>query len=199
MTNIRKNPIIRRKLDEYDTYIIIYFKEDVTYPSGFYNDYRGNINFIINTKDNTKLNLEDPLTINKDYGIEIHFNEKVTTINDFFSSNYDENMQYLISVDFSNFDSSSLLYMCRVFSSCYSLESIDFSNFDTSSVLDMSAMFLECTSLKSLDLSNFDTSSVTDMNCLFYGCSSLESIDLSSFKTSLVTDMCNMFCECSSL
>ena len=168
----KNNPSNLRKLNDYDTYILIYFKEDVTYSSGFYNDYRGDINFIINTKNNTKkLNKEDALNINKNYGIEIHFGSKVTNINGFFSKEYDENMQYLISVDFSNFDSSSLIYVNRLFSECNSLESIDFSNFDSSSVENMESMFKDCTSLESLDLKNFNTLSVTIMSSMFSGCS----------------------------
>ena len=105
-----------RKLNNYDTYITIYFKEDVTYSSGFNNDYRSDINYIINIKDKTKqLNKEATLNINKDYGIEIHFGAKVTKLSHFFSKYYDENMQYLISVDFSNFDSSLVTSMSKLF------------------------------------------------------------------------------------
>ena len=50
-------------------------------------------------------------------------------------------MKYLISVDFSNFDSSSIKSMVGIFYLCESLKSIDFSNFDSSSLLDVGVMF----------------------------------------------------------
>ena len=78
LLNIEKNQTNQRKLDEYDTYFIIYYKKDVNYPSDFNNTYREKINFIINTEDNTQLCKEEPLKINKAYGIEIHFGEKIT-------------------------------------------------------------------------------------------------------------------------
>ena len=51
--------------------------------------------------------------------------------------------------------------------------SLDLSNFYTSSVKNMNNIFEGCNNLISLDLSNFDTSSVENMNNMFYGCSSL--------------------------
>ena len=72
-------------------------------------------------------------------------------------------MQYVISIDFSNFNASSVIYMSYMFRGCNSLESLDLSNFDTSSVITMSYMLYGCNLLESLDLSNFDTSSVIYM------------------------------------
>ena len=45
---------------------------------------------------------------------------------------------------------------------------IDVSNFDTSKVTDMSRMFYDLRNINSLDLSNFDTSKVTTMYSMFY-------------------------------
>ena len=50
---------------------------------------------------------------------------------------------------------------------------IDVSNFDTSKVTDMSRMFYDIRNITSLNLSNFDTSKVTDMNCMFFDMSNL--------------------------
>ena len=111
LENINKNNINQRKLYEYDNYITIYFKEDVTYESGFSNIFRKNISFIINTQNDTEKIKEEQININKDYGIQIHFSEKVTTLFSFFSRYNEQNMQYLISVDFSNLDSSSVSNM----------------------------------------------------------------------------------------
>ena len=104
--NKYKNRMSPRKLDESNNYIIIYFRENFIYPTGLYNSYREDISYIIKTDDqNNKLNKTSFFSIDKEYGIEIHFDEKVTNLNNFFSIDYDMNMQYLISVDFSNFDS----------------------------------------------------------------------------------------------
>ena len=70
---------------------------------------------------------------------------------------------------------------------------IDVSNFDTSKVTDMSRMFYDLRNITSLNLSNFDTSKVTDMNRMFSGMSNLTSLDLSNFDTSKVTTMMSMF------
>ena len=52
----------------------------------------------------------------------------------------------------------------KMFRGCDSLISIDLSNFDTSSVINMRGMFAGCNSLISLNLSNFNTSKVTTMD-----------------------------------
>ena len=70
---------------------------------------------------------------------------------------------------------------------------IDVSNFDTSKVTDMSRMFYDLRNITSLGLSNFDTSKVTTMNRMFSGMSNLTSLDLSNFDTSKVTTMGSMF------
>ena len=70
---------------------------------------------------------------------------------------------------------------------------IDVSNFDTSKVTDMSRMFYDLRNITSLNLSNFDTSKVTDMNRMFSGMSNLITLDLSNFDTSKVTTMGSMF------
>ena len=199
LENINKNNINPRKLYEYDNYITIYFKEDVTYESGFSNIFRKNISFIINTQDNTEKIKEEQININKDYGIQIHFSEKVTTLFSFFSRYNDQNMQYLISVDFSNLDSSSVSNMATLFQGCNSLEYIDFSNFDSSSASEMGLMFEKCSSLEYVDLSSFNTPLLFSMGSMFAECSSLKSIDLSNFDTSNLYFVDGLFYECTSL
>ena len=109
------------------------------------------------------------------------------------------NCRSLLSLDLSNFDTSSVIHMGCMFHDCNSLISLDLSNIDTSSVTNMIFMFYNCSTLKSIGLSNLDTSSVQDMNFMFYNCYSLISLDLSNFDTSSVTDMNKMFYNCSSL
>ena len=76
--------------------------------------------------------------------------------------------------------------------------SIDFSNFDTSKVTEMTSMFYSCT-VKSINFYNFNTSIVTDMSSMFAGSSQITSLDLSSFRTSNVKNMNYMFHYCISL
>ena len=108
-------------------------------------------------------------------------------------------IDYLATVDLSNFDTSNYTSMYNMFKSYYSLTSLDLSNLNTSNVTDMSYMFNGCSSLTSLNLSNLDISKVINMGSMFYGCSSLTSLNLSNLNTSNVTNMENMFYNCSSL
>ena len=105
----------------------------------------------------------------------------------------------LISINFGNFDVSSVSDMSFMFSNCKSLKSLDLSSFNTSKVTSMARMFGECSNLKSINLENFNTSKVTEMNYMFYLCSNLISLNLKNFNTSLVTTMDSMFSGCKSL
>ena len=126
-------------------------------------------------------------------------------------------------LDFSNFDTSSVMamdYMFNgMFSGCTSLTTapvLDFSNFDTSSVMAMdymfNGMFSGCTSLTTApDLYLYwDTPNVQYMNnmfnSMFYGCASLITapvLDISNYSFSHDTNtedmFSNMFSGCTSL
>ena len=103
------------------------------------------------------------------------------------------NLHNIISIDFSNFDSSKVSDMSSMFYDCHKLESINFENMNTSSLENMEYMFYDCQNLKYLDLSSFDTSLVSKMDFLFASCLSLASIKLSSFNTKSVERMNSMF------
>ena len=105
----------------------------------------------------------------------------------------------LLEVDFSQYDSSTILHMTDMFYGCVSLESVNFNNINTTLVEDMTSMFANCSSLLELDLSSFDTSKITNMSFIFYGCSNLLSLNIKSFDTSNVIDMNSMFYQLSSL
>ena len=199
LTKIQENTHRYLEALGYDTYVTLYFKVDCNYSEGFKNAYRNGISFIINRENSDKFKSEDAFIAHKNFGIEIHFNRTITNLRSFFSSHLDKNMEYLISIDLSNFDTSSVTYMDSMFYKCSSLVSIDLSKFNTSLVKDMSTMFYGCISLKYINLTNFDTSSVTHMGSMFFNCSSLESLDLSNFNTSSVTYMGTMFYACSSV
>ena len=67
----------------------------------------------------------------KGFGLEIHFNKTNISLISFFDHNFDGNMKYLVSVDFTNFKSISVSNLHRLFYNCSSLISINLSNFDT--------------------------------------------------------------------
>lgn len=138
------------------------------------------------------------------------FCNSMTALTSFDSTNFDtsnvinmKRMFYgcnsLTSLDLSNFDTSKVTDMSEMFDRCKALTSLDLSGFDTSKVNNMSEMFNECLALTALDLSNFNTSNVTNMSHMFYNCQYLRSLDLSNFDTSKVTDMSRMFQSCNRL
>jgi len=184
-----------------DHYIIIISGKNITYESGFVIksdeiEIRDNMLFtVINRK---KINNNDTLNIYPNTKIEIHFPADITTLDSFFDSNYDKNMEYIEKIDFSAFNSSTVKIMSHLFDGCSSLTSIDFTKFDSSAATDMSYMFSGCKSMTSFNLSNFNTELVTNMSNMFSGCNSTTSFNLSNFNIELVTDMSYMFSECNS-
>ena len=96
---------------EFDNFMILYYEEDCYYYGGFKNE----LSFIINRENNDNLTSEEELIIHKNFGIEIHFNKKVTNISRFFDVSVDINMEYLVSIDLSYFDASSLTDMSSFF------------------------------------------------------------------------------------
>ena len=110
-----------------------------------------------------------------------------------------DKMNDILDIDVSNFDTSNVTDMYRMFSGMSKITSLDVSNFDTSKAIDMEYMFSGVRSLTSLNVSNFNTSKVTRMNGMFAGVESLTSLDVSNFDTSNVTDMQAMFTSMRSL
>ena len=179
--NVDENVPRNLEEDGYNSYIVLYFDRSCSYYNGFYNSYRSGISYIINKKYNDKITSTAYLYIYKDAGIEIHFNSPVISMYHFFDTSYDENMKYLLSIDFTNFDSSRVTILWNMFYGCSSLESIHFSSFDTSLVTDMDYMFYGCSSLKSIDLSNRSEESCYSYDNMFYNTNNLRYINLYNF------------------
>ena len=116
-----------------------------------------------------------------------------------FYRKYISQIENILEIDLSNFDTSKVTDMAYMFAGMSNLTSLDLSNFDTSNVTDMHYMFFDMSNLIALDLSNFDTSMVTNMNGMFAGISKLTTLNLSSFDTSKVMDMGHMFSGMSNL
>ena len=157
----------------------------------------GKIDFII--YENKKYSPTDELNIKAGSEIEIYLTN-VTSLESFFSYyHYDENAEFIESIDFSHLDASNITNMSSIFSGCVNLLSVDFSNFNSSSLISMKSMFSGCESIESINLSNLNTSLVTDMSYLFDGCEELKYIYFSNINTSKVENMAYMFSDCKSL
>ena len=138
-----------------------------------------------------KLNIENDKK-NKVLQITLKIVTNITNMEKMFYS-YSHEIP-LISVDFSNFDSSNVTHMNSMFEGCSLLTSLQgISNFDTSNVINMNSMFYDCSSLVSdsfPEILNWDTSKVISMNHLFFNCSLLKSIpDISKWDTSKVESL----------
>ena len=114
----------------------------------------------------------------------ISTNKNVTDMSNMFTNSQ------ATSLDLSNFDTSSVIYMYWMFLGSQAT-SLDLSLFDTRRVTNMNSMFYN-SQATSLDLSSFDTRKVQHMSYMFEN-SQATSLDLSSFNTSSLTSMTNTF------
>ena len=211
-------------------YLKVKYGNKTEYKNGFiYNDkgeqniYRNNIDFILNGQDN--VTSEENLVISAGSEIRIYLNENKESIEHFFDSEYDPNVEsitfiegsFLTSVNLTQTNSLfkgcislksinlafknniSLTRMDSMFSGCSALESIDFPSINISLVTNMDSLFSGCSLLKKINLSEMNASLITNMSHMFDGCSSLENIYLNNFETSKVVDMNSMFAGCSTL
>ena len=159
---------------------------------------KSNNSYTYNTKDRLTLYYVKPGYNNGTYAYL--WESPASTPNDneiksmIFSGSYSGNTyNFTYKLDLSDWDTSNVTNMGRMFSNCYALTYIDLSKFNTSNVTDMSRMFSNCYALTYIDLSKFNTSNVTNMGRMFSNCYALTYIDLSKFNTSNVTDMQEMF------
>jgi len=116
------------------------------------------------------------------------------------------NIQYMFSgcsslttLDITSFDTNSVIYMGGLFYGCSSIKSLNLFKFNTSLTENMAFMFYKMKSITSLDINNFDTSNVKFMYFMFDGCESLLSLNISNFITTNIENIDNMFSGCSSL
>lgn len=105
------------------------------------------------------------------------------------------NLQYPDDVE----DTTKIMNRIPIMKNAYKFALYHLSNFDTSKVTDMSRMFMDCSSMVEFNLTDFDTSNVTTMNSMFRNCSSVDTLTLASFKTGKVTNYADMFNGCSNL
>ena len=106
-----------------DNYITIKFKNEVKYPYGFgfisdlsQNEYRTEIYFV--KYDNVRYGLSESLIIPKDKEVKIAFNSELTSTTKFFYDYLDPNVEHIVSIDLSNFNSSLLESAESMFYGC---------------------------------------------------------------------------------
>ena len=156
-------------------YIIVNFNRDCTYTNGFENDYRPNIYSVF--LDGEEKDRNEQLDIKKGSKLVIHFTAPLTDFSNFFSSQYDSNVKNIISMDFSNFNSSLINKFTSVFKGCTSLKSLDLSSFKVTSETVISNMIEDCSSLVSVDISNFDLTN-KEINKIFKNIGKLQYVSL---------------------
>ena len=104
------------------------------------------------------------------------------------------NLNELVSIDASNFNSINVSNMNSIFQNCNKLESLDITGWDTANVTNMGAMFAGCSNLVELDVSNLNTSNVSIINYIFDNMYSLQTINLSNFNLSKIgNNQINLF------
>ena len=128
------------------------------------------------------------------YLVTLEWDEKKTNYDKLF-----ENVERVMEIDLSNFDTTGVTSMNKMFFNCLSLNYINFTNIDTSSVISMNSMFEKCQGLFSIDLSNFDTRKVETMKYMFKGCYLLDFLNISNFYTPVLREMDEMFKLCNSI
>ena len=104
-----------------NNYIIVKYKDAVNYTSGFINDNipsRNQIDYII--YQDSLFKIIDPLMIKANNSIEIHFPDKITSLDDFFNSQIDSNCKSIINVDLSLLNTSLIISTSKMFLLCTS-------------------------------------------------------------------------------
>ena len=131
---------------------------------------------------------------NEENNITMKWNYNLKDCKEMFSD-----LDNLVDIDLTYFDSSEVTSMLLMFYDCKNLKSFKAEEIITSSVNDLGSMFYNCQSLTSLDLTSFDTSNVINLSSMFFNCKSLEYLDISSFDVSQVTSLGYLFTNCLSL
>ena len=175
-------------------YFSLYYKNSVTYDTGFSNDDRNQIAFL--KYNDRMLSISKIFTVPANNNLDIKFAYPIDNLNNFFANN--EHKNSLISLDFSNFDSSKLVSVENLFNELTSLKYIDLSNFG-GALTSMKGLFKDLNSLESIKLSNIKTSKVTSIESMFENCASLTSIDLTDLDTTSLINMQKLFLGCSAL
>ena len=106
---------------KFQNYITVKYKESVQYINGFQISPRSNIEFI--EYQNVKYRYNQQISINANTEIKIYLSTNIASLESFFDSSIDSNTEKIISIDLSNFDSSEIINMNKMFNGCSQLQS----------------------------------------------------------------------------
>ena len=175
-TNVQE-PIIE---SEPVNYIIIVFGENVTYDTGFSNEFRKDISHIkINDSEKSAI---EKLEIEANSEIEIHFSKPIESMESFFDIFFDKNAEYIKFVNMSNFNASLVTSFAYMLYQCTSLEGFVLPKTESPLLTNIESMFEGCSNLILIDLTQFNFENVINMDALFYNCSSLVYVNMSSLN-----------------
>jgi len=102
-------------------------------------------------------------------------------------------LKKLHELDMSNFDTSNVNDMSRMFAYLESIVDLDLSDFKVKNVKNMEYMFTGMEKIQNLNLNWENKSDVTNMRGMFSGLTSIKLLNLSNFDTRNVTNMSAMF------
>lgn len=116
-----------------------------------------------------------------------------------FYTDYINHSECIEMVDLSEYDTTDIINMSYMFSSCCNLMKLNLNKVNTSNVISMSGMFSLCCNLTKLDLSSFNTKNVKDVSFMFFHCSNLVELDIRNFDYKNITSLESMFSGCFNL
>ena len=164
-TEKKEKPIIKaernennlRKLTDEDSYIIVHYGKDASYPNGFRTDL-GSANLITKIMYNgNTFEYNSELTIIAGTYIEIYISSSQTTISSFFyagtTSEYETNCANIKLIDLSHLKNSFRI-MTNFFTNCNGIKALDMSMINLASVTSSSDFFKGITSLIYLNIYN---------------------------------------------
>ncbi len=211
------------------SYIKVKYGKETEYINGFINDDKGEenkyrINIIDYIDDGEKnVMINESLTIAANSEVKIYLKEDTKSLEHFFDSEYDPNVENITTIDLSEIllndltQTNSLFKGCNslkslnlkfptkktltsidsMFSGCQAIQTLNLTGIKISSITNMSHMFEGCTSVRNIYLDeDWDTSKTVDMNSMFAECRDLREINISHFQTTSLTDMSKMFFDC---
>ncbi len=122
---------------------------------------------------------------------------KVTTFHSFLNA-ADSNVgsMKLSFIDVSDWNTSSVTDMNRMFYGCGSLTKLDLSGWDVRNVTDMDHIFADCFKLAEINFEGWETLKLENADAMFNDCNSITVIDVSDFDTQNLKDVSQMFEGC---
>lgn len=117
----------------------------------------------------------------------IHSDKEAINSNDYSAGMFND-MEELLSIDFSGFNTTFTTDFNGMFKNCYKLREIDLSNFNFSRATQLDQTFEGCRSITSLSFSEQNhLENITSLVSTWSGCINLEAIDLSLFSADGIT------------